>query len=168
MKRVLARNVRVLTAAAAAVGARSRIIAAKSGEVLPGRALSSHRFRQNQRDEPNDSTAGARSLFLHRILCGLRVLCGENLMNSEKALELEGTIMKCAARNDVSGRARKRSSRSCPYFRKNVQTLRYTKAVCKKSAGKSSHSGKFPRFVRLAFRSRASEGRKLPLPSPKK
>jgi translation initiation factor IF-1 len=106
MKRVLARNVRGLTAAAAvvAVGARSRIIAGKSGFTPVGEAACF----------PNDGMLTASPT--------VEPVRNIDSMDSEKAIELEGTIMmvlpgtmfRVALANDhlvlahISGKMRKR------------------------------------------------------------
>lgn len=115
MKRVLARNVRVLTAAA--VGARSRTIAGKSGELYGKQPTSRH------------------DGMLKASLTSTR-------MNSEKALELEGTIMsvlpgtmfRVALANDhlvlahISGKMRKRFIRLTVGDRVRMQMSPYDTA----------------------------------------
>src|SRR5215469_11927234 len=117
MRRVLVRNVRVLTAAAAAVGARSRIIAGK----MRGTVGDAVCF-------PREGTLTASPT--------------DHGMNSEKALELEGTIMsvlpgtmfRVALANDhlvlahISGKMRKRFIRLTVGDRVRMQMSPYDTA----------------------------------------
>lgn len=117
MKRVLARNVRVLTAVAVAVGVRSRIIAGKSGKLSGKQPASRH--------------GGTLTAFPTDIG-----------MNSEKTLELEGTIMsvlpgtmfRVALANDhlvlahISGKMRKRFIRLTVGDRVRMQMSPYDTA----------------------------------------
>jgi translation initiation factor IF-1 len=120
MKRVLARNVRV-PAAAAAVGARSRIIAGKSGVDLAAGAQTSA------------ALFATAKVFAH---------LKSTMTDSEKALELEGTIMsvlpgtmfRVALANDhlvlahISGKMRKRFIRLTVGDRVRMQMSPYDTA----------------------------------------